>query len=66
MRSPSSNAMIQNNVVMIGLTNSMHFQQFEDFKFQFFSGGSCSRIPLMSIRLDLGEIVPILLENPES
>ena len=31
--------MIQINVVMVGLTISMHFQQFEDLKFQFFSWG---------------------------
>ena len=44
---------------MVGLTISMHFQQFEELKFLIYSGGACPRP-------DLGEIVPILLENPES
>ena len=30
--------MMQNNVVMVGLTVSMHFQQFEELKFLFFPG----------------------------
>ena len=58
-------------LMMVGLTISMHFQQFEDLKVQLFPGGPCSRIPLKtlaesSICSDLGGIVPILLENPES
>ena len=32
--------MMQTNEVMVGLTVSMHFQQFEDLKFQNFSGGA--------------------------
>ena len=35
--------MLQNNVVMVGLTVSMHFQQFEDFKFQKFCGKAWPR-----------------------
>ena len=37
--------MIQNNVVMVGLTFSVHFQQFEDVKFLFFCEGACPRTP---------------------
>ena len=51
--------MIQINVVMVALTISMHFQQFEDLKFRIFSGVAYTRTKL-------GGIVPILLENPES
>ena len=32
--------MIQNNVVMVGLTISMHFQQFEELNFIYFFRGS--------------------------
>ena len=35
----------KNNVVMVGLTIFMYFQQFEDLKFLFFSGGACPRTP---------------------
>ena len=35
--------MIQNNVVMVGLTISMHFQQLEDLKFPNFPVGTCPR-----------------------
>ena len=38
---------------MVGLTISVHFQQFEDFRFLFFSGGACPRIllkPLQSVQ----------------
>ena len=38
--------MIQNNVMMVGLTISMHFQQFEGLKFQFFPRGE----PLQSVQ----------------
>ena len=51
---------MQNNVVMVGLTVSMHFQQFEELKLLFFSGGACPRTPLNSSRVsnrpDLGGI----------
>ena len=42
------------NVVMLGLTIWMHFQQFEDLKFLFFSGGASPRTslkPLQSVQL---------------
>ena len=35
--------MIQNNVVMLGLTILMHFQQLEEHKFQNFSWGAYPR-----------------------
>ena len=44
---------------MIGMTISIHFQQFEDLIFPFYSGGACSGV---SNRPELGGIVPILLE----
>ena len=49
----------------------MHFQQFEDFKFQFFSGEACPRTsikPLQGVQLSQNrrDSAPILLENPES
>ena len=36
---------MQNNLVMVGLTISVHFQQFEDIKFIFFSEGAYPRTP---------------------
>ena len=55
---------------MVRLTLSMHFQQFEDLKFQIFSGEACPGTPQnpcrASKRRELGAIVSILLENPES
>ena len=56
---------------MVRLTISMHFQQFEDLKFRIFSGRACPLPPKktpcrVSKRPELGGIVPILLENPES
>ena len=63
------------NREMVRLAISMHFQQFEDLKFRFFfSGGACPRTPSapqktpyrVSKRPELGGIVPVLLENPES
>ena len=42
--------MIQNNVVMVGLSIAVHFQQFEDLKFKFFSGGPYPRIPLKPLQ----------------
>ena len=58
---------------MVRLTISVHFQQFEDLKFIFFPGKHPPG-PLppkknpcrVSKRPELGEIVSILLENPES
>ena len=41
----------KNNVVMVGLTISMHFQQFEKLKFQIFSGGAHPRAPLKALCL---------------
>ena len=38
--------MIQNNVVIVGLIVSMHFQQFEDHKVQSFLKELCPRTPL--------------------
>ena len=59
--------MIQNNMVMVGLTISMHFQQFEELKFLIFSGRACPRTPLNPSRVsngpDLGGIAMILLET---
>ena len=44
--------MIRNNAVMVGLTVSMHFQQFDDLKFQNFSGrGSMLPDPRKSLCL---------------
>ena len=59
---------------MVRLTILMYFQQFEELKFRIFSGGACSPPPpphkknpcRVSKRPELGGIVPILLENPES
>ena len=55
---------------MVRLTISMHFQQFEDLKFLIFSGEACPGTPKnpcrVSKRRELGGIVSILLENPES
>ena len=54
---------------MVGLTISMHFQQFEDLKFIFFLEDHAPGPPRnpcrVSNRPKLGGIVPILLENPE-
>ena len=55
---------------MVGLTISMHFQQFENLKFLFFPGeyvlGPTKNPCNVSNRPELGRIVPILLENPDS
>ena len=58
---------------MVRLTISVQFQQFEDLKFRIFSGRTCPPTPppqknpcRVSKRPELGGIVPILLENPES
>ena len=55
---------------MVGLTISLHFHQFENFKFLFFPGehapGPLKNPCRVSNRPDLGGIVPILLENPDS
>ena len=55
---------------MVGLTISMHFQQFENLKFLFFPGEYVPgppKIPCsVSNRPEFGGIVPILLENPDS
>ena len=49
---------------------SMHFQQFEDLKFQIFYGEACPGTPQNPCRVskhcELGGIVSNLLENPES
>ena len=45
-------------------TWSMHFQQFEDLKFQSFCGGACSQTPLKPIQVSLELawwIIPILI-----
>ena len=42
---------IQNNVMMAGLTDSMHFKQFEDLKFQNFYREACPRNPLKPLCL---------------
>ena len=55
---------------MVGLTISMHLQQFEDLQFLIFPGEHApvpSKIPSrVANRLELGGNAPILLENPES
>ena len=62
---------------MVRLAISMHFQQFEDLNFRIFFWGNMPPDPLpppppkknpyrVSKRLELGGIVPILLENPDS
>ena len=55
---------------MVGLTISMYFQQFEDLKFLIFPGEHAPGPPKnpckVSNRPELGGIVPISLENPES
>ena len=56
---------------MVGLTILMHFQQFENLKFlNFFPGEHAPGPPKSPCRVskhpELGGIVPILLENPES
>ena len=54
----------KNNVVVVGLTISMHFQQFEDLKFLIFSRGACPRTslkPMQSVQLS-----QIRQECPES
>ena len=57
---------------MVGLTISMYFQQFEDFKFLFFPGGACPqppKKPLQSVqtsRITCRRIVLILVKNPKS
>ena len=43
--------MIQNNVLMVGLTISMHYQQFEGLKYQNFSRGACPRTPVKAFSL---------------
>ena len=53
-------------MVMVGLTILMLFQQFEELKFLFFFLGSMPPDPVKPFRPDLGGIVPILLDNPES
>ena len=46
MRSKRSTCkVIQNNIVMVELKISIHFQQFQDLKFQKFSGIACSWTP---------------------
>ena len=61
--------MIQNNVVMVGLTILVPFQQFEDIKFIIFFPREHAPGPPNSCRVsnrpDLGGIVPTLLE-PQS
>ena len=45
---------ISNNVVLVELTISMYFQQFEDLKFLIFSRGACPRTslkPMQSVQL---------------
>ena len=58
------------NMVMVGLTILMHFQQFEDFKFLFFPGEHAPAPPYNPCRVSncpkLGRIVPILLKNPKN
>ena len=60
----------KNNVVMVGLSISMHFQQFENLKFLFFPGEHVPGPPKIPWRVsnypEVGGIVPILLENPGS
>ena len=62
----------KNNVVMVGLTISMHFQLFEDLKFRFFfpeehvPPGPPKNPCSVSNRPEWGGIVPILLKNPKS
>ena len=55
---------------MVRLRILMHFQQFEDLKFQIFSREACPGTPQnpcrVSKRRELGGIVSILLENPKS
>ena len=55
---------------MVGSTISMYFQQFEDLKFLFFPGEHVPEPPKNPCEVsncpELGGIVPILLENPES
>ena len=55
---------------MVALTIWTHLQQFEDLKFLNFSGKACPRPPKNPSRVpnrtELGENVPILLENSES
>ena len=57
-------------MVVVGLTISMHLQQFEGLKFLIFSEGTCPGPPQdpcwVSNCPDLGGIVSILLENPKS
>ena len=53
--------MTQNNVVMLGLTISMHFQQFEDLDIHIFSEGACPWTPpksLQSVQSWAGTRVP--------
>ena len=61
---------MQIKVVILELTISMHFQQFEDLKFQIFLGGACPQAHQNPCRVsncpDLSRIVMISAENPES
>ena len=38
--------------MVVGLTISLHFQQFEDLKFLIFSGWACPRVQLFQIKQD--------------
>ena len=56
-------------MLLVGLTILMYFQQFEDFKFLFFSGGVCPGPRYnpcrVSNRPELCGIVPIYLRIPK-
>ena len=60
----------KNDVIVVGLTIWMHFQQFEDLNFLIFTGEHAPVPPKNPCRvsnyLKISGIVPILLENPES
>ena len=49
--------MKQNNVVMVGLTVSMHFQQFEDLKFQIFPLDMPPEPPKTPVSLELAWLI---------
>ena len=53
--------MIQNNVVMVEMTVSMHFQQLKNLKFQTSSGRACPRPPKSLVFSELARpIIPTL------